>query len=68
MNAFQAIKKPIQSYVKDESAVDEAVGKMILICVTIAACMGVGWFIWNKLQETTSKSSCTSTDSPWCIE
>lgn len=62
------LRKTIKGYIQDESAVDEAVGKMILICVTIGVSMGLGWWIWNQVKNKTEKSSCTNSDSPWCVE
>lgn len=58
----------IKSYIVDESAVDEAVGKIILIAICIGCCMGVGWWIWNTLQSKTTKANCSNSNSPWCVE
>lgn len=62
------MKSLIKNYINDECAVDEAVGKMIFIIITITCAMGVGWWIWNTLQSRTEKSSCANNPSPWCVE
>lgn len=62
------LTKYVKGYVQDEDAVDEAVGKIIMIVITIGCCMALGWWIWNMLKKKTDKSSCTNSDSPWCVE
>lgn len=62
------LTKYVKGYVQDEDAVDEAVGKIIMIVITIGCCMALGWWIWNTLKKKTDKSSCTNSDSPWCVE
>lgn len=62
------MKNVIKSYVKNESALDESVEKMMFIIIAIGCAMAVGWFIWNTLQKKTDKASCSSSNSPWCVE
>jgi len=62
------MKNAIKSYVKDESALDESVTKMLFIVIGIGCAMAVGWYIWNTLQKKTSKADCTNSNSPWCVE
>lgn len=62
------LTKYVKGYVQDEDAVDEAVGKIIMIVITIGCSMALGWWIWNTLKKKTDKSSCTNSDSPWCVE
>lgn len=59
----------IKNYILDEAAVDEAVGKMLLIVITIGCCMAVGWWVWNSLESRTKKTNCgTNNQSPFCME
>lgn len=61
-------KEKIKNYLSDDSAIDGSVEKMIGIVFSIACAMGVGYYVWNKLKNQTSTSSCDSSDSPWCTE
>lgn len=56
----------IKSYLKDESALDEEVSKVIMIVISIACAIGVGWWVWGILEKQTSQSNCSSNPSPWC--
>ncbi len=62
------MKQIITNYIKDESAIDDSVSKMILLVVAISCAMGVGWWIWNTLQSRTAESDCSNSNSPWCME
>lgn len=58
----------VKSYIKNDSAVDEAVSKIIFIVIAIGCSMAVGWFLWNSLQSKTEKTDCKNSSSPWCTE
>lgn len=45
------MKNAIKSYVKNESALDDQVGKILFIVVIIGVVMAIGWFVWNMLSN-----------------
>ena len=61
-------KEKIKNYLSDDSAVDGSVEKILMVTLSIAMAMAVGYYIWNKLKDQTSTSNCDSSDSPWCTE
>lgn len=62
------MKNAIREYIHDESAVDEAVGKIIFIVIAITCAMAIGWWIWNTLKKRTEASRCANSNSPFCVE
>ena len=65
---MRGIKENCKNYLSDDSAVDGSIEKIILIAVSVAGAMGVGYFIWNKLKSQTTNADCSESDSPWCVE
>lgn len=65
---MQNIKEKCKNYLSDDSAVDGSIEKIVLIAVSVAGAMGVGYYIWNKLKAQTTNSDCSELDSPWCVE
>lgn len=49
--------KAIKSYVKDENALDEQVGKILFIVVCIGVVMAIGWFVWNMLSDKANNAA-----------
>ena len=41
----------VKSYIKEDSALDEAVGKIIFIVAVIVVLMAIGWFVWNLISQ-----------------
>lgn len=65
---MQNIKEKCKNYLSGDSAVDGSIEKIILVAVSVAGAMGVGYFIWNKLKSQTTNADCSESDSPWCVE
>lgn len=56
----------ITSYFKDETA--SSVETVVLTVVGIIVALGVGWWIFNVIHDQAKGSSCSSSNSPFCME
>lgn len=47
----------IKRYLKDESALDAEISKVIMIVIVIAAVIAIGWWVWNMISGQVSSAN-----------
>lgn len=57
----------LKSYCKNEDAA-ASVETVVLVVAALSVSIAVGWWIWNTVKNNADKSSCSGSDSPFCIE
>lgn len=62
------MKSLIQSYLKEEQALDDSVSKILFVVIAIALATAVGYWMWNTVKGRTEKSSCANNPGPFCME